>query len=358
MARRTIDCVRTDGVRRNPPHLPFILRASLCKIPPRARLADDSPTSVRRRVAAVVRLAWLSLVTLALPLAWLATPACGQDIEPRAYSNAPVGVNFLIAGYAYTRGGVSFDPAVPITNASLTTSNAVLAYARALDLWGKSGKFDAIVPYTWLSGTADVDGQPVQRVVNGFANPAFRLSINLYGAPALALKEFADWEQDLIIGASLQVSVPTGQYDASRLVNIGTNRWSFRGEVGVSKALGPWTLELSAAAILFTDNNDFFGGNTRSQDPLYLMQGHVIYSFRSGIWASLDATYLTGGRTTISGTRNNDLQQNWRVGGTLAFPVDARNSIKLYASSGVSARTGNNYDLIGIAWQYRWGGGL
>ena len=128
--------------------------------------------------------------------------------------------------------------------------------------------------------------------------------------------------------------------------------------MGISKAVGPWTLEVAAAATLYTDNNDFFGGNTRSQDPLYSFQGHVIYSFRSGIWASLDVTYFTGGRTTINGARNNDLQENWRVGGTLAFPVNARNSIKLYASSGVSSRTGNDYDLIGIAWQVRWGGGL
>ena len=229
---------------------------------------------------------------------------------------------------------------------------------RVLDLWGKSAKFDAIVPYTWLSGTADYEGQPVERTVNGFANPAFRLSVNLYGAPALTLKEFADWEQDLIIGASLQVSAPWSQYDASRIVNIGTNRWSFKPEVGISKAVGPWTLEGQAAATIFTDNDDFYGGNTRSQDPLYSLQGHVIYAFRSGIWVSVDATYFTGGRTTVNGVLNNDLQQNWRLGATLALPVDRLNSIKLYASSGVAARTGNNFDLIGIAWQHRWGGGL
>jgi len=180
----------------------------------------------------------------------------------------------------------------------------------------------------------------------------------LRGAPALTLKEFKEYEQDLIVGASLQVSVPSGQYDESKLVNIGTNRWSFKPEVGVSQALGPWTLEFQAAATLFTDNDDFFGGNERSQDPIYSLQSHAIYGFRSGIWGSLDVTYFTGGRTTLNGTLNEDLQQNWRVGGTLAFPVDVHNSIKLYASSGVSARTDNNYDLFGIAWQYRWGAGL
>ena len=183
-----------------------------------------------------------------------------QDIEPRAYSNAPVGVNFLIAGYAFTRGGLAFDTSVPVTNPDLKTSNAVLAYARVLDLWGKSGKVDVIVPYTWLSGTADFQGGTISRTVNGFANPLFRLSVNLYGAPALTLKEFADYQQDLIVGASLQISAPWSQYDSSRVVNIGTNRWSFKPEVGVSKAEGPWTLELSAAATLYTDNNDFYGG--------------------------------------------------------------------------------------------------
>jgi hypothetical protein len=129
-------------------------------------------------------------------------------------------------------------------------------------------------------------------------------------------------------------------------------------EIGVSKELDQWTLETTAAVTFFTDNDDFFGGMKRSQDPLYSLQGHVIYNFPHGIWGSLDATYFAGGRSTLDGTLSNDLQQNWRVGGTLAFPVDRYNSIKFYASSGVSSRTGNSYDLVGIAWQYRFGGGL
>jgi hypothetical protein len=284
--------------------------------------------------------------------------AHAQDIEPRAYSNAPIGVNFLIAGYAYTEGAVPFDSSLPVKNAQLKTSSAVLAYAHVFDLWGKSGKFDAIVPYTVLSGTAEVAGHPFERNVDGLADPRFRMTVNLYGAPALSLKEFKDYEQDLIIGASLQVSAPSGQYDTSRVVNIVTNRWSFKPELGVSQAIGPWTLELQAAATYFTDNKDFFNGNTRSQDPMYSLQGHAIYGFRSGIWGSLDATYFAGGRTTLNGTQGHDRQQNWRLGATLSFPVDVHNSVKLYMSSGVWSRTDNDYDLIGIAWQYRWGAGL
>ena len=317
---------------------------------------------MRCACAVPTRLLRASALRVALLVCWalagIASPAGAQDIEPRAYSNAPIGVNFLIAGYAYTSGGLSFDSALPLTNPELTTSSAVVGYARVVELWGQSAKFDVIAPVTALSGSADFNGEPLDRDISGLGDPKFRLSVNLFGAPALSLKEFAGFKQDLIVGASLQVSAPAGQYDDSRLVNLGTNRWSFKSELGVSQAVGRWTLEGTAAVTLYTDNEDFFRHQTRSQDPLYSLQAHVIYSFRSGVWGSLDGTYFAGGRTTVDDTLNNDLQQNWRVGATLAFPIDVRNSIKLYGSSGVSARTGNSFDLLGIAWQYRWGGGL
>ena len=126
-----------------------------------------------------------TIAATALMLGMLSV-AYAQDIEPRAYSNAPVGVNFLIAGYAYTAGAVPFDDSLPVKNAQLKTNNAIFAYARVLDLWGLSGRFDAILPATALSGTAELAGQPIERNVDGFVDPKFRLSVNLYGAPALS----------------------------------------------------------------------------------------------------------------------------------------------------------------------------
>jgi len=315
-------------------------------------------TTSRQRERLSTVAARVARLAVACGAVGVATLVSAQDIEPRAYSNAPIGVNFLVAGYAYSHGGLSLDPSLPVSDARIESSAAVLAYARVLDLWGVSGKFDAIVPYASLSGTADYAGQPVERTIHGLANPAFRISANIVGAPALTLKDFAAYRQDLIVGVSVQVGVPLSQYDPTRLLNIGTNRWSVKPEIGVSKAIGSWTIEGQAAVTFFTDNTDFFGGSTRTQDPLYAFQGHVIHSFRSGIWGSLDVTYFTGGRSTIDDLLKNDLQQNWRVGATLAIPVDRRNSIKFAASSGVSARTGNNFDLLAVAWQYRWGGGL
>jgi len=294
----------------------------------------------------------------ALVITLLISGVQAQDLEPRAYANTPVGLNFLIAGYGYSEGGVATDPAVPLEDANIQLHGAVFAYARSLDVWGKSGKFDIVLPYAWLSGTAKVAGQPRKREVCGFADPRFRFSLNLYGAPALSLTEFADYHQNLIVGASLQVVAPLGQYDSSKLVNIGTNRWSIKPELGVSQAFGPLTADLAAGVAFYTDNDDFFGGHTREQAPIYSLQGHLIYNFGRGIWGAVDGTFYTGGRTTLDGVEGNDLQKNSRVGVTLSFPVTRYHSIKLYASTGVSTRTGSDFDAVGIAWQYRWGGGL
>lgn len=280
------------------------------------------------------------------------------DIEPRTYANIPVGFNFLIAGYAYTKGNVSFAPSVPITNGKMVINTMVLAYVRSLDFWGKSGKLDVIIPEAWLSGEADVSGQPKSRQIGGFADPMFRLYVNLYGAPALSMKEFAKYKQDTIIGVSLAVTAPGGQYDPHKLVNIGTNRWSIKPEIGVSKAWGSLITEFAAGVFVYTDNNQPFQGNTLQQKPIYSLQGHMIYSFGKGIWGAIDANYYYGGRTLTDNTPADNYQQNFRVGATLALPVTRQNSIKLYGSTSVYSRTASFFDIIGIAWQYRWGEGL
>ena len=236
--------------------------------------------------------------------------------------------------------------------------SAILAYARSLDVWGRSGKFDMVLPAAWLSGSATFAGQPRERNISGLADPKFRFSVNFYGAPALSLAEFKDYQQDVIVGASVQVSAPGGQYDPDKLVNLGTNRWSVKTELGISKRLGPVTLELTGAGTFYTDNDEFLGHQTRSQDPIYSVQGHLIYSFGFGIWGALNGTYYTGGSTTVDGTKNRDFQENTRFGATLALPVSRNHSVKLYGSTGVLTRTGTNFDIVGIAWQYRFGGGL
>jgi len=301
---------------------------------------------------------WPVRLALTMWIGWVGAlgPAIvtGQDLEPRAYSNVPVGLNFLIGGYTYTSGNVAIDPSLPLKDANVEVNAATIAFARSFEMWGQSAKFDVVVPAAWLSGDATFAGQSMHRAVSGIADPRLRLSVNLYGAPALTMKDFREYRQDLIVGASVYVWAPWGQYDPSKLVNLGTNRWALKAEVGMSKAVGDWTLELIPGITAFTANADFLNGNLRTQGPIYSMQIHVIYGFQSGVWIALDGTYFTGGRTTVAGSSNDDRQSNSRAGLTLAIPVDRANSIKLYASSGVSTRTGGNFNTFGLAWQYRW----
>jgi hypothetical protein len=295
---------------------------------------------------------------IALACALMAMGLQAQELEPRTYSNVPTDLNFLLAGYVYSQGGLAPDPAVPLENADIKIHTAVLAYARSLDVWGKSGQFAVVLPYSSFSGTAEISGQPVSREVTGPGDPRFRFSVNFLGAPAMSLPEFAHYQQDLIVGASLTVWAPFGQYDPSKLVNIGSNRWTVTPEFGASKAWGPWTLEAAAGITWFSDNNDYFGGQTLEQEPLYSAQLHLLYQFRSGIWAAISGNRYTGGRTAVDGVAGDDFQENSRLGATMAFPVDRHNSIKVNVSRGVTVRTGTNFDIVGVVWQHRWGAGF
>lgn len=298
------------------------------------------------------------VATLASCLLAAAGAVRAQEIEPRAYSNVPVGVNFLIAGYVRSDGGFATDPTLVLEDADLSSDAMVLAWARGIDVLGRSGKVDLVLPFAHLRGTAGYAGERVERDISGAGDPRLRFSVNLYGAPALSVAEIASWRQELIVGWSVQVSAPLGQYDPDRLVNIGSNRWMARTELGMSQAVGRWTLELAGAVALFEDNDDFFGGRTREQEPVYSLQGGVVYGLPRGAWVALNGTWYTGGRTRVDGERRNDLQENSLVAFTLALPLGRRDSVKFHASTGVATRIGSDADTFGIAWQHRWGGGL
>jgi hypothetical protein len=297
------------------------------------------------RVGALVAMLWPGLVF-------------GQSLEPRAYANAPVGLNFLIAGYAYSKGGVAFDPSVPLENGQARVHAVPLAYVRSLDVLGKAGSVGFVLPIADLSGSATLSGAEHEREVTGIADPVVRLAVNFYGAPAMDLDRFKAYRQDLIIGASLLVTAPLGQYESGRVANLGTNRWSAKPELGLSKALEVWTVELSTGVTFFTRNDDYLQGNTREQDPLYSAQLHLTRQFGRGMWGAISTTYYEGGRTSLNGVPRDDRQSSSRIGLTFSLPLARQYTLKFYASTGLVARTGTDFDTYGVAWQYLWGGGL
>lgn len=270
----------------------------------------------------------------------------GQEIEARTYSNAPVGINFISAGVAQAKAG------------NYTLTSEVMGLTHIFDAGGQSGKLTLVLPYGQLTGTSTIGGRTVNASTEGLSDPLIKAAINLYGAPALTLDQFKNYQQDLIVGVSLAASVPWGKYNDNQLINVGANRWFIQPGLGVSKALGPWRFELAGAGIFYTSNTNFMGGNSLSQNPVYSTQTHGIYYFQNTAWISVDATYFTGGQTYINGNPISGNQENWRFGTTMSYPVNKSNSIRLSASTGAYSRTNNSYDLYGVSWQYRFGGGL
>jgi hypothetical protein len=300
----------------------------------------------------------LRLPVILLTVLNFAGSAKAQEMEPRAYSNAPIGMNFLPMGYAHSSGALIFDPSVPIEGAKASVDVAVTGFAHSFDFKGKSAKFGIVLPYARFDAHGFIDGEYRERNVSGFADPTFAFSVNFSGAPALTLDSFQKYKQETIIGATIKIRAPWGQYDSDRLLNLGTNRWSLEPELGLSRALGKWIVEGAVAVTAFTDNHDFFGGQKLELAPIYSAQGHVVYNFGRGIWTAIDATYYTGGESTVEGVKKDNRLDNWRFGLTVAVPVNKFNSIKFAGSTGVSTRTGTDFDAYLLAWQYRWGGGL
>ena len=280
-----------------------------------------------------------------------------QELEPRAYSVSSVGFNILVVADTFNTGDLAFDPTLPIDDAQANINVAGIGYVRTLGIAGRSASIGVVAPYVRgnLDGLYLGEYQAVHRSALG--DPRVRFAINLHGAPAMTAEEFAAYRQKTNVGASLLVVAPLGQYHPAKLINVGTNRWSFKPEIGVSHALGRWTLEGYAGAWLFTDNRDFRNGNVRAQAPIGSFQFHAIYTIRPRLWVAFDANYFTGGRTSINGVDNFDLQRNSRAGLTLALPLNRQQSIKLTYSRGARTTIGADFESFGLSYQYVWGGG-
>jgi hypothetical protein len=290
----------------------------------------------------------------ALALVLAAACASAQELEPRAYSAAPVGTNFALAGYSRVRGEVLTDPSLPITDVQARIDLYVVGYARTFALGGHTASLGLAVPFAQadVSGNVFESAREVQRA--GIGDVRLRLALNFLGNPALTSQEFAQRIPTTVAGASLSVVVPTGQYESSRLVNVGSNRWAFKPEIGISHPIGDWFVETSAGAWLFGDNRDFLGRQRRSQEALYVMQLHAGYNFRPGLWLAFNGAYASGGRTSVGGTENQDVQHNSRYGVTLSLPIDNGWSAKLAWSKGFATRAGGDYEILALVLQYRW----
>jgi hypothetical protein len=297
--------------------------------------------------------------------ACLAGSLChAQSLAPRAYVITPDHWNAVIITYSFYDGSVLFNGAVPITGASTRVNVPTFSYYRAFNFFGRSANITASLPY----GVGHYQGKLVtverQAYRSGLLDAEFRFSVNLKGGPSMSAKEFSSWRQKTLIGASLTVVTPTGQYYPNRLINWGSNRWAFKPELGLSQRWGNWLVDGYAGVWLYTTNPEFFSHNrffpgtmTQAQKPIGAVEAHLSYDVKPRFWFSLDGNYWYGGRTSLNGVENlATLQANSRIGATASIPITSRQSLKFSYSNGAIARFGGNYQNVSAAWQYSWVG--
>jgi hypothetical protein len=279
-----------------------------------------------------------------------------QELEPRALTNVPVGMNFAMVGYGFAQGNTLLDPAVPIEDLSGRVHTIIGAYIRSVNFFGLSGKFDVVAPYAVGNWDGKLNGIDSSTSRSGMGDLRFRISFNFLGAPALKKSEFADYKPENISGLSLQVIAPTGQYYPDKIVNIGSNRWVFRPQWGFARNINKWTLETYISTWIFTRNADFYGGNELTQNNLYAIKLHAIRSLNKGMWMAINTGYAIGGRTSVNGEELDTRISTFRLGFVYSMPLGMDHSIRFTGITAIRLESGSDFDGLVLSYIYKWGG--
>jgi hypothetical protein len=266
----------------------------------------------------------------------------------------------MFTGFSYSYGGVVLDPTIQIDNIEADIQAFSFGLSQSFDFFGLTSNALIVLPYSWAQVSGDVGQQATRITRSGLADLRLRYSVLLFGGLAGTFEEIKNEPRGTIIGASINVIAPTGQFMSDKLINIGTNRWSFRPELALSKPLSDrFLLDVFAGVWMFTNNNSFYPGeNIRSQRPMGAFQAHLSYNINPIFWVAFDATFYAGGTSSINNILNEDRQENTRFGITAVLPTGKFSSLKLAASTGVVVRVGQDFTSISLGWQKTWISGL
>ena len=295
---------------------------------------------------------WVRTTGAVVCLLALAGAARAQDLEPKAYSASPIGAAFLVVGLARSSGSILTDPTLPVTDVVAKIHGVPVAAGYTFGLFGKLALATAALPYSWGDVSGVVGEQAARVTRSGLADARIKLSVNLAGNPAMGLREFVRAPRKTIVGTSLTIAAPTGQSYGTKLINLGTNRWGFKPEVGVSVPKGPWDFDAYLGAWLFTSNETSTpGARPGHKNRVVALQGHASYTFRPRLWTAFDVTWYQGGGATVDAGEPSAAMNNSRLGATASFPMGRQQSLKVAYNSGVAVRTGTNFRTFSVGWQ-------
>ena len=298
---------------------------------------------------------------VAAGIAWMGMMSGeAQDLQPRRWGHLPVGMNALGGAYTYTSADIAFDPVLRIEQGEMDMHAVGFQYIRAFELLGKSARVSVAQGYVDAKWSGLLDGEPASTSRTGFSDTTVRFAMLLYGAPPLEGQEFMKYRAavadcETVVGAGLVVQLPTGYYEEDRLLNFSSNRFTIRPQLGAVHTRGKWSAELTGSVWLYTDNDDFFGDNKLENDPLYALQGHVVYTFRPGLWLAAGVAYGYGAQSTIDGVEKDDRKENLLWGASLGIPINRNAGVKIsYIGAATQEDTGADSDTFAVGLSFLW----
>ncbi len=297
---------------------------------------------------------------------WIVIAICAQravraqDLAPRAYVITPLHANALTLSNAYFNGDILLNGTAPITGATGNYNVQIATYYHSFNFFGRSANVAATLPYGVGTFQGDVAGVHEQVYRSGLLDFGTRLSVNLKGGPAMSIPQMRKWKQKTLLGVSLRVVAPTGQYDPNKLVNWGANRWAFKPEFGYSERWNHWLLDGYAGAWFYTTNPEYYSHPApvpQAQKPIASFEGHLSYDVKPRLWISLDGNFWVGGVVTVNGVENTATRQTGsHIGATASVPITKHQSLKLGYNNADYSRFGGAYQNVSVAWQYSWFG--
>jgi hypothetical protein len=278
-----------------------------------------------------------------------------QDLEPRSYAVVPKGLHATAFSYTFSSGNIITEGSSPIQDLKVTNNVMGLGYVQTFSLFDKLARVAVSLPFGFLNGSATFHGIDTTGTRTGFYDGRIKLGINLFGSPVLSPREFQQFQEHTVFGVSVVISVPVGQYYPSKLINLGSNRWGFKPEIGGSHREGRLFYEAYAGIWMFTNNGQYFQKTMLDQQILFSFQAHVDYTFKHGKYLALNGGFADGGETSINGVPQNNVQENWRLGATFSTPIfNKHQSVKFMVNTGIATRAGQNYTALTLVYQYNW----
>lgn len=293
-------------------------------------------------------------IFIALFICTLQIPLLAQELEPRLLTNLPLGTNFGMVGYGFAKGDILLDPVVPIEDLNAHLHTLIAAYVRSINIFGMSGKISGLLPYAVGQWKGYYTGIDTSTHRSGLGDPRINFAFNFIGAPSFKLQKFQSYDQRIIVGVNFTVIIPLGQYNPNKLINLGSNRWGFKAQIGASQKVKQWLFEVYASIWFFTVNQDFFPDNRLEQNPFLTGKLHIIRSLPKGMWVALNGGYGMGGRTIVDGREMDTRMSTFRLGLTFAYPFADQHAFKLVFDSGRRLEKGPNFNAVLITYQYRW----